>query len=196
MAPINRTSVRLFALLLTLLSVGPVALCQSWELTPWRGFSATVLGGGYFTLNGQRNSVVLLTFLALGASEQSPSRAAAVVLNSLAQQYHDRGLRALVVDDTPLETHAHWTPGDLRNRTADWTVTLPVLIDRHSRLATQHRIRVLPTFVLLSPRGEEIGRWSGYTRTAILAQAIERSLGGSLGELPDSAAHPENRPMR
>lgn len=182
--------------LLMLLSAASMAYCQSHESAGWKGFSAPVLGGGNFTLGKHSGSVVLLTFLALGASNQSSSRAAAVVLNSLNQQYHNRGLLALIVDETTLNTYAELRPDDLKNRTADWQLTMPILIDRDGGRARVRQIRTLPAFVLLSPSGKELGRWVGYARTAVLAQAIERALGGSLGSLPDSAVHPEQIPAK
>jgi len=183
---------RHFTILLIALLLATAGYCQRRGATPWKAFSSPVLGGGNFTLTAQKGSPVLLAFLALDAANQSPSRAAAVVLASLDHQYRNCGLRTVAMDATVLDSHSISQSADLINRAADWNLTFPILVDSHGGQAKAFQIRALPTIVLLSARGQELGRWEGYTRTPVLAHAIERLLGGPLGGLPDSALRPDH----
>lgn len=175
---------------LIVLALTASGFCQRQGASSWKSFTAPVLGGGSFTVSGRAGSPVLLAFLALDAPDQSPSRAAAVVLASLDHQYRKRGLRTVVMNAAAQHLHAGSIPADLVNRAADWNLTFPILMDPGGAHTKAAQIRTLPTIVLISARGQELGRWEGYTRTPVLAQAIERVLGGSLGPLPDSAVQP------
>jgi hypothetical protein len=168
------------------------SLCKAPATRCWAEAPAPAGNGGEQALRGQEKSTVLLAFLALTAKEtQATSRATAVILQSLDHQYSSRGLRVVAVDATAVFSHRASQRADVVNRVADWNLKFQVLEDPVGSRAQALHIHILPTIVLISDDGKEVSRWEGYTRTPVLAQAIERLLGGPLGSLPDAASQPE-----
>jgi hypothetical protein len=149
------------------------------------GFSAPAVNGGNFVLQTPAASPVLLAFMALApTSSQDYSRAAAVVLQSLDHQYSSRGLRVAALDASKVVSHQSSRHEDIVNTAANWNLKFPVLEDPAGRASQCFHIRTLPTILLISPDGKEIGRWEGYTRTPVLARAIEQLVGGPLAAFP------------
>ena len=136
---------------------------------------------------------VLLAFLALTANgSETTSRATAVILQSLDHQYSSRGLRVAAMDATAVVSHRISRRADLVNTAADWSLQFPVLEDPAGLGSQCFRIHTLPTIVLISPNGKELGRWEGFTRTPVLARAIEQIVGGPLAAFPAGSLSPEN----
>jgi hypothetical protein len=157
------------------------------------GFSAPAVNGGAFVLLGRDRSPLMLAFLALTAEDvHAPSRATAVILESLDHQYSGRGLQIAVMDATAVIAHRNSRHADIVNTAANWNLHFPVLEDPAGRGARCFHIRTLPTILLISPEGKELGRWEGFTRTPVLAQAIEKTLQGPLAALPPGSIRPEN----
>jgi hypothetical protein len=184
---------RLFNIVLVSLLMAKSAFSQTPAAGCWAEFSARAVKGGNFVLRGRENSPVLFAFLALtGRNNIAQSRAASIILQSLDRQYSDRGLRVVAMDASAIASRRISRHEDIVNRVADWNLKFPVLEDPTGSRAQAFHVLALPTIVLISADGTEIGRWEGYTRTPVLAQAIERLLGGPLGQLPDTALRPEN----
>jgi hypothetical protein len=191
-----RQSLILSILLLLLTASG---VTQRTDARSWAGFSAPLLRGGSFAITGHENQLTLLVFLALAdGSNQSPSHAATVVLSSLDHQYSSRGLRVMVVDDPSIGSHREFHRSDTINQAADWNLTVPILEDVDGRRANKYLVRAVPTTILIAANGKEIDRWVGYTRTAVIARAIESVLGGPLQSIsePAPAANYRHAPDR
>jgi hypothetical protein len=157
--------------------------CQSSDCPA--GFSAPTVNGGNFVLQTPAASPVLLAFLTLApTSNQDSSRATAVVLQSLDHQYSSRGLRVAALDASIVVSHQSSRHEDIVNTAANWNLRFPVLEDPGGRASQCFHIRTPPTILLISPEGKELGRWEGYTRTPVLARAIEQLLGGPLAAFP------------
>jgi hypothetical protein len=152
---------------------------------------------GRLAISARQGSPLLLAFLALTADNgREQSRAVSVVLDSLDHQYGSRGLRVAAIDASVVVTHRASRHEEVVNTAADWNLKFPVLEDANGGSAQAFHIRSLPTLILVSATGREIGRWQGYTRTPIVAQAIERVLGGPLAALPDSNTASSYQPAR
>lgn len=182
-----------------IISVSLLLAVSAWCKPPACGcrmnFSAPAVNGGVFVLRGRQHRPVLLAFLELTADDhQATSRATAVILQSLDHQYSGRGLRVAAVDATAVVSHRSSRHANLVNTAANWNLELPVLEDPAGRAAQCFQIRSLPTILLISPNGKELGRWEGFTRTPVLARAIEQTLGGPLASLPITSLRPENAP--
>jgi peroxiredoxin len=65
----------------------------------------------------------------------------------------------------------------------DWQLKFPLLVDEDGQLARQLGVGEVPTTLLVAVDGTIVQRWEGLTRPAILAQGIERLLGGPLGQV-------------
>ena len=149
--------------------------CQSSNCPA--GFSAPEINGGNFVQQAPAASPVLLAFLALSpTSSQNSSRATAVVIQSLDRQYVSRGLRVAALDASMVISRQISRHEDIVNTAANWNLRFPVLQDPDGSRARCFHIRTLPTILLISPEGKELGRWEGYTRTPVLARAIEQLL--------------------
>jgi thioredoxin-like negative regulator of GroEL len=59
-----------------------------------------------------------------------------------------------------------------------------MLLDHDGQLARQLQVSQLPTTFLVAADGRILQRWQGLTRPAVLAQGIERLLGGPLSQAP------------
>lgn len=178
----------------TLIFVALVAQCivGRQQGRSWQRLSAPTVSGGQFSMKDEKSKLVLIAFLVLAEKDGAgTSRATAVVLESLAHQYRGRGLHVVAIDASATFSHKISQHTEVVNRAADWNLEIQVLEDPYGSRARSFGICRLPTMVLISADGVEISRWEGYTRTPVLAQAIERRLGGPLGKLPDEAAHPE-----
>ena len=180
-----------------LVSLSLLLAVSAWCKPPasgcWTGFSAPAVNGGAFALRGREHSPVLLAFLALKANgSEATSRATVVILQSLDHQYSSRGLRVAAMDATAVGSQRISRHADIVNAAADWNLKFPVLEDPAGRGAQCFHIRTLPTILLISPEGKELGRWEGFTRTAILARTIEQIVGGPLAALPAGSLRPEN----
>jgi hypothetical protein len=157
------------------------------------GFSAPAVNGGNFVLQTPAASPVLLAFLALApTSSQDSSRAVAVVLQSLDHQYGSCGLRVAALDASMVVSRQISRHEDIVNTAANWNLRFPVLEDPDGRRTQCFHIRTLPTILLISPDGKELGRWEGYTRTPVLARAIEQLVGGPLAAFPADSLSTQN----
>lgn len=161
------------------------------------GFSAPEVSGGEFVVRGRAHSPLLVAFLAFTADEVQPSsRATAVILESLDHQYSGRGVQIAAMDATAVIAHRSSRHADIVNTAANWNLHFPVLEDPAGRGARCFHIRTLPTILLISSNGQELGRWESFTRTPVLAQAIEKTLRGPLAALPSDSVRPENSPSK
>lgn len=143
-------------------------------------------------LRGQNDSPLLLAFLPLTEKNaQASSRATAVILQSLERQYDNRGLRVVAIDASFVASRRTTRHADIVNTAADWSLSFPILEDPVGHGAQCFHVHMLPTVLLISPKGKEVGRWEGFTRTPVLAQAIEQIVGGPLASVSSSSLQPE-----
>jgi AhpC/TSA family len=141
--------------------------------------------GGTFHLPSDGSSPVLLAFLqTVPDAADTPSRSQMVFLASMAHQYGPRGLKVVVVDASGLVNP--WEPDHnaLVNASYDWQMNFPLLEDPGNRVANRFGVTRPPTLILFAADGTISQRWQGLTGPAMLAQAIERFVGGPLGQLP------------
>jgi peroxiredoxin len=102
----------------------------------------------------------------------------------MAHQYGPRGLRVAIVDASDLRLGSQPSHDAVLNASYDWQLNFPLLLDQNGQLARQLGVKELPTTFLIAADGTIVQRWQGLTRPAILAQGIERLLGGPLGQVP------------
>jgi hypothetical protein len=159
--------------------------------------------GGNFSLRVQPAQPLLLAFLqTFPDSAPTPSHSQAVFLASMAHQYGPRGLRVAIVDAsvlapaTALSSAAEPARGSssapvkqpsrdaVLNASYDWHLEFPLLFDQKGQLARALQVNEVPTTFLVATDGTIVQRWQGLTRPAVLAQGIERLLGGPLGRMP------------
>jgi peroxiredoxin len=107
-----------------------------------------------------------------------------VFLASMAQQYGPRGLRVAIVDASILLAGSQPSHDAVLNASYDWHLKFPLLLDQNGQLTRELGVREVPTKFLVAIDGTIVQRWQGRTRPAILAQGIERLLGGPLGQMP------------
>lgn len=162
-----------------------------------------IVRGGTFPLRTHPAQPVLIAFLqTVPDTAPTPSRSQVVFLASMDHQYGPRGLRVAVVDASVLEPSsalasasalAHGStpaPASQASRDAvlnasyDWHLKIPMLLDHDGQLARQLQVSQLPTTFLVAADGRILQRWQGLTRPAVLAQRIERLLGGPLSQAP------------
>lgn len=176
------------------LSIVAAGQCVHAAEVSWAGFSAPAINGGRFAISEREHHPILFAFLALGGDRgQAQSRAVAVVLTSLDRQYRGRGLRVVAMDASAVASHEVSRPRDVANRAADWNLHFGILVDPDGSRAREFHVLSVPMIILISAEGTELERWEGYTRTPVLAQAIERVVGGPLAALPDSATQPDRQ---
>ncbi len=148
-------------------------------------FTLPKVRGGVFHLHTHPPRPVLLAFLqTVPDTAETLSRSQAVFLLSMARQYGPRGLRVAVIDASALANHRPPEHDALVNASYDWQLSFPLLEDADSHIARRFGVNQIPTMILLAPDGRISRRWQGLTRPAILAQGIEKLLGGPLGRLP------------
>jgi len=141
--------------------------------------------GGVFHLRALPAQPLLLAFLqTVPDTADTPSRNQVVFLASMAQQYGPRGLRVAIVDATVLVPGSQPSHDAVLNASYDWRLEFPLLLDQNGQLARQLGVKEVPTTFLIAIDGTIVQRWQGRTRPAILAQGIERLLGGPLGQVP------------
>jgi peroxiredoxin len=141
--------------------------------------------GGVFHLRALPAQPLLLAFLqTVPDTADTPSRNQVVFLASMAQQYGPRGLRVAIVDASALVPGSQASHDAVLNASYDWRLTCPLLLDHNGQLARQLGVKEVPTTFLFANDGTIVQRWQGRTRPAILAQGIERLLGGPLGQVP------------
>lgn len=155
--------------------------------------------GGALPLRTKPAQPLLLAFLqTVPDTAPTPSRSQAVFLLSMAHQYGPRGLRVAIVDASVLTPFsalasasalAHGSAPSppsqpsrdaILNASYDWHLDVPLLVDPESKLARQLQVSSVPTTFLFAADGAFVQRWQGLTRPAVLAQGIERLLGGPL----------------
>jgi len=128
----------------------------------------------------------LLAFLqVLPDSAATPSRSEALFLQSMEHQYAARGLRVAAIDGSSMVSHRSPFHDDLLNASYDWHLTFPLLEDHNGSAAHEFHVRTVPTVVLIDDTGIIVQAWEGFTPPALLAQGIERLLGGPLGRVPE-----------
>lgn len=149
-------------------------------------FSLPQVRGGEFHLRAASGRPILLAFLqTIPDTADTPSRNEAVFLLSMAHQYAPGGLTVVAIDASALAAGGAPSRGDLINASYDWQLSFPLLEDSGNRVARRFQVVRVPTLVLLGADGRVAQRWEGLTRPAVLAQGIERVVGGPLGGLPD-----------
>ena len=152
---------------------------------PAPDFSLPQVRGGLFHLHEHPAQATLLAFVeTVPDTADTPSRGEAVFVSSMAHQYGRRGLRVAVIDASALISGRPPQRDALVNASYDWHLEIPLLVDTDSRVARAFRVTRPPTIILLAPDGSISQRWDGFTRPAVLAQGIEKLLGGPLGSIP------------
>jgi hypothetical protein len=142
--------------------------------------------GGTFRLIASPRKPLLLAFIqVLPDSAATPSRSEAPYLESMERQYAARGLRVAAIDASSKVSPPSARHGELVNASYDWHLTFPLLEDTNGRAAREFHVRTLPTIVLIDDTGFIVQSWEGYAPPALLAQGIERLLGGPLGTIPE-----------
>jgi hypothetical protein len=141
--------------------------------------------GGAFHLRSLPAQPLLLAFLqTVPDTADTPSRSQVVFLASMAQQYGPRGLRVAIVDASDLTLASQPSHDAVLNSSYDWHLNFPLLFDQKGQLARALQVKEVPTTFLVAIDGTIVQRWQGLTRPAVLAQGIERLLGGPLGRMP------------
>ncbi len=178
-----------------------IAGCRSKPISTLPDFTLLDVRGGQFHLRSQPAQPVLLAFLqTVPDTSDTPSRSQVVFLASMDQQYGPRGLRVVAVDASVLalgSTPSHaarafgdgsstaiWSLDAVRNASYDWQLAFPMLIDPDGRLAHKLGVDQVPTTFLISAQGQILHQWRGFTRPAVLAESIEKLLGGPLAKTP------------
>jgi hypothetical protein len=159
--------------------------CRSGPVSTLPDLTLPDVRGGAFHLRPLPAQPLLLAFLqTVPDTADTPSRSQVVFLSSMAQQYGPRGLRVAIVDASVLVPGAQPSHDAVLNASYDWHLKFPVLFDRNGQLARQLGVKEVPTTFLIAIDGIIVHRWQGRTLPAILAQGIERLLGGPLGQVP------------
>jgi hypothetical protein len=161
------------------------AACRSQTVSTLPDLTLPIVRGGAFPLRVQPAQPLLLAFLqTVPDTADTDSRRQVVFLVSMAQQYGPRGLRVAIVDASVLASGSEPSHDAVLNATYDWHLNFPLLVDLKGEVARQLGVKVVPTTFLVAADGTIVQRWQGLTRPAILAQGIERLLGGPLGKAP------------
>ena len=159
--------------------------CRSGPVSTLPDLTLPDVRGGAFHLRALPAQPLLLAFLqTVPDTADTPSRNQVVFQASMAQQYGPRGLRAAIVDASVLVPGSQPSHDAVLNASYDWRLKFPLLLDQNGQLARQLRVKEVPTTFLIAIDGIIVQRWQGRTRPAILAQGIERLLGGPLGQVP------------
>ncbi len=167
-----------FALILT-------AGCRSGSISTLPDLTLPAVRGGTFRLHSQPVQPLLLAFLqTVPDTADTPSRSQVVFLASMAQQYGPGGLRVAVVDASAFALPSPPSEDAVLNASYDWQLKIPLLLDENGQLARQLGVQEIPTTFLIAADGHILHQWHGLTRPAVLAQGIERLLGGPLGQTP------------
>lgn len=149
------------------------------------GLSLPDVRGGSFQLRALPAQPLLLSFLqTVPDTADTASRSQVVFLASMAQKYGPRGLRVAIVDATVLTLGSQPSQDAVLNSSYDWQLKFPLLVDGKGQLAHQLGVNTAPTTFLIAADGSIVQRWQGLTRPAVLAQGIEKLLGGPLGQVP------------
>lgn len=149
-------------------------------------FTLPQVRGGAFHLREQPSRPTLLAFLqTVPDTADTPSRSEVAFLQSMDHQYRGRGLRVVVIDASALASGRQPDRSALINASYDWQLQIPLLEDEGGRAAGLLAVTQVPTMMLLTADGKVAQRWDGFTRPAVLAQGVEKVLGGPLGQLPD-----------
>jgi peroxiredoxin len=98
----------------------------------------------------------------------------------MAHQYGPRGLRVAIVDATALASGSKPSRDAVLNASYDWHLQIGLLLDPEAHLAHALQVNSVPATFLVAADGTILERWQGPTRPAVLAQAIERLIGGPL----------------
>lgn len=150
----------------------------------------TSVRDGTFQLLASPHRPLLLAFLqTVPDSAGTPSRSESVFLLSMEHQYAARGLRFAAIDASSMVLHRKAQHDDLVNASYDWQLTYPLLEDRGDKALRDFHIRTLPTIVLINDNGIIVQYWEGFTPPVLLAQGVERLLGGPLARLPAFNSH-------
>jgi peroxiredoxin len=159
--------------------------CRSKPVSTLPDLTLPDVRGGAFHLRALPAQPLLLAFLqTVPDTANTPSRSQVVFLASMVQQYGPRGLRVAIVDASVLAPGSQPSHDAILNASYDWQLKFPLLLDQNGQLARALEVKEVPTTFLAAKDGTILQRWQGLTRPAILAQGIERLLGGPLGQLP------------
>jgi len=159
--------------------------CRSGLVSTLPDLTLPDVRGGAFHLRALPAQPLLLAFLqTVPDTADTPSHNQVVFLSSMAQQYGPRGLRVAIVDASVLVPGSQPSHDAVLNASYDWHLEFPLLLDRNGQLARQLGVKEVPTTFLIAIDGTVVQRWQGRTLPAILAQGIERLLGGPLGQVP------------
>lgn len=167
------------------ISIWLFTACHTSDISALPNITLPDINGGTFHLRSYPAQPLLLAFLqTFPDTAGTPSHSQVVFLSSMANQYGPRGLRVAIVDATILAHSSQPSRDALLNASYDWHLSFPLLLDKDLRLAHQLGVQQVPTTFLISADGQVLHQWRGFTRPAVLAQAIEKLLGGPLAQTP------------
>jgi hypothetical protein len=119
----------------------------------------------------------LCSFLDIGSDNDNSSRSQVVVLESMLNQYADKGLSVCVIAENPRST-----AGAIENHSYDWHAeNISFLGDPTARMAESHSVITYPTTLLFSPNGREVSRWSRFASAIELGLKLRKLLGAPSG---------------
>ena len=159
-----RTLLSCFCLALFVAGCGPAR-----EAAPDVTFKPLAEGQPSVSLKDLKGKVVLLDFWATWCS---PCRMTMPEIQSLHNQFGDKGLQVLAISDEPARVVKPYVE---RNR-----FTYPFFIDATGEVNQAFDVRSLPTTILLDKDGKVLARISGWSSTVTkdLENAIAKELGG------------------
>jgi hypothetical protein len=179
----TRTRAALRAIFLFILTLSTV--CRSNPISTLPDLTLLDVRGGTFHLRSQPAQPLLLAFLqTVPDTADTPSHSQVVFLASMAHQYGTRGFRVAIVDASVLAGASKPSRDALLNASYDWQLQIPLLLDQNGQMARQLGVKEVPTTFLFSADGRILQRWNGLTGPAVLAQSIEKLLGGPLAHAP------------
>lgn len=118
---------------------------------PAVGFTLPALDGGQVTLSDYRGKVVLLNFWYTNCA---PCREETPALQAAYQKLAGQGLQIIGVNVRLNERSGADGENDIRKFVGEFGVTYPIALDVDSKVDRDYQVYVLPTSVLIDPKGQ------------------------------------------
>ncbi|MBC7326715.1 redoxin domain-containing protein [bacterium] len=140
----------------------------NFEGKPAPDFTLMSLDGKTYTLSNLKGKVVLLDFWATWCP---PCREELPIIEKLHQEYKDKGLLVLGINDEDKAT--------VENFLKENNLTFPILVDAQSKVALLYNVESIPRVLLIDKDGNVVKDLLGYSKEneQILREAIEKLLG-------------------